>query len=216
MYDYGYSSSSDVLEGLLGGGLAIGGILVYLSALIIPLIIIAVVILVMHYVEAIPVFKLAKKAGIKYAWVALIPIKPCSTFVLASIPGEKEVSLLGKKDIKRTTAIIIYFVILFVGVPIATFISGIIGTFLGIIPFIGIILAGLVGTVIGLIPGAALIIFEYSFLKDITDLYDTGKSTALIITIINYFVPIVRGIYLWTLIKKEPLTQNYHAEFSEV
>ena len=176
--------------------------------------------MVLHYVEAIPVFKLAKKNGIGYAWVALIPIKLCSTFVLSAIPGEREINLFGKFKLKNMSAIIIYLCVYLIGVPVVTLISGLIGGVLGLIPILGIILAAIVGFILGLVPAVAIVVLEYAFLKDVIDIYNEDKNanrtTSLIVTITDCFFYIVRGIYLWTLLKKEPVASKLEVEYSEI
>lgn len=184
----------------------------YLLGLIIPLfattagvillvimsIVTTVVTLIVHYVEAIPVYKLAKKRGVNHAMVALIPIQPCIMFVLASIPGEREIDYFGQFKTKLMTSILIYC-----GVYLAT-------------PALAS-----VGGILALVPIAATLILDYIYLKDVIGLYNPDKSAnntaSIIITIANYFTGgLVRGIYMWGLLKKEPVDQALEVEYSEV
>lgn len=164
--------------------------------LIISSIIATIVALIIHYVEAIPVYKLAKKRGVNHAMVALIPIQPCIMFVLASIPGEREIDYFGKFKTKLMTSILIYC-----GVYLAT-------------PALAS-----VGGILALIPIAATLILDYIYLKDVIGLYNPDKSAnntaSIIVTIANYFTGgLVRGIYMWVLLKKEPIEQAPKVECS--
>ena len=130
-------------------------------------------------------------------------------------------NLFGKWKFKRLTAILVYLGIVLIGVHAVSTISGVISGILSLIPILRWILAPIVGFVLGLIPGVALIVFEYYFLRDIVDMYNadsnSAKTTTIIITIANYFTAgIVRGIYLWTLLKKQPVTHQVEAEYSEI
>lgn len=209
-YNYGYDSSN-VLEELLGGGLALGGMAVSFGIMIVSAIICLVIALAFQYVEAIPTFKIAKKNGVDHAWIALIPILPCRLYILSKIAGDKEISFFGKVTIKnRLVAFLIWLGVYLIGVPLMTFIAGLIGGVLGLIPVIGIILAALVGFVLGLVPAAVTWLIEYSFLRDVLDIYKEDKhsnnTTSIVISVLScFFTRLVRGIYLWTLIKKEPL-----------
>ena len=88
-------SESDIYE-LLGAFTALGAGALSLGMIIAIIVLPIILALVLHYVEAIPVFKIAKKMGVDKAWIALIPIKLCSTYVLSCIPGNREIDFFGK------------------------------------------------------------------------------------------------------------------------
>ena len=208
--DY-YSELESLMSGFVGlSGLALIGVILLIGV---------VIALAFHYLEAIPTFIIAKKNGFRHAWVALIPIHLCITYVLSGIPGERDTKV-AKWTIKSKTAFLVYLLIAIVGTGIAATISGLIGGVLGLIPFIGVFLSALIGTVIGLIPAIACILFEHAFLRDVINVYNTdaksSSTTALIVVIVNYFIKIVRPIYLWTLVGKQPIHNRFEAEFTEV
>ncbi len=213
---YNTGSSSDFEEimyqlmELLGLGAYIGASLAPIIIAGIMAIIGIVVSLALHYIEAIPLFKIGKKLGLKNAWIALIPIRYCSVYVLSALAGEKEISFFGKFTIKkRLYSFLAWLGISILGFAVVGVISGIISAIIGWIPIINLIVP-LISFVLNLLPTAACVIIEYYFLLDLIDVFNPDKksnnTTALVISIIDAFIGyIVRGIYLWTLIKKAPL-----------
>ena len=186
--------------------LALGGLVFVFAVLICVLLA-----LIIHYIEAIPTYIIAKKNGYRHAWVALLPSTFCSAFVLSAIPGKRDVKLIGRFSMKNVTAFITYIFIAILGPALI----GIVSKILLPIPVLGVLLA----TLARLVPAIACTIIEYAFLRDVIDIYSTDKKsniiTSIIVVIANRFIVIVRAIYLWTLVGRTPESQPIVAEFTE-
>ena len=202
-----YAESYHEIQSSLTELVTIGGIALLIAALVIALI----VILVLHYIEAIPTFIIAKKNGFRFAWIALLPLPFCTAFVLSSTPGTRDVSLIGKWSVKNTVAFILFIFVSILGVSI----MNVVAKSLILIPILGFLLSAITR----IIPVAAIVLFEYAFLRDVIDIYSTDKKSnaiiAVVIAVANRFIPIVKGIYLWTLVGKTPAEQPITAEFTE-
>ena len=207
-----YSGIENFLIGLFG----VSGFALLLMVLFIG----AAIYLVCHYFEAIPVYIIAKKNGYRYAWVSLIPVAACKLFVLSALPGERDTKLLGKWSMKNLPAFIIYILLPLIGPSFAIIAGSIVSIVLLLIPFIGALLSPLAFLAAALIFVFAVLMFEYAFLRDIADLYgsdkDSNSTTAIVIVVLNFFFKIVRPIYLWTLVGKQPIHNRFEAEFTEV
>ena len=202
-----YASSYEEIKEALAGLIGLGGI----ALLIVVAIIALVVALVIHYIEAIPTYIIAKKNSYRYAWVALLPFSICTTFVLSAIPGNRNVKITEKLSMKNVTAFVTYILIALIGSSL----MGIVSKALLVIPVLGLFLS----IVARYLPVIALAIIEYAFLKDVIDIYNHDKKsniiTAVVVVVANKFLVIVRGIYLWTLVGKTPANQPIVAEFTE-
>ncbi|MDO5123837.1 MAG: hypothetical protein Q4D44_04130 [Eubacteriales bacterium] len=170
--------------------------------------------LVIYVVEAIPTYILARKAKRPLAWLAWIPFfgSYCRLFVLADIPGNKPfVALTDKITIKsRPLSFLAYVGIKLLGPSVITaFIA-----LANLVPFIGQVV-GTLSSVLYLVPAVALAIMEYVYLKDVLDVFKEDKkanSTAsLVVTLLDSFITFgfARVIYLYTLLKKEPIESTY-------
>lgn len=139
-----------------------------------------------YLIPAIALFVMAKNAGHKYPWLAFIPI--AQTYLEFTLP-KKNFKIFNIVDTdKRATVAIVSIVAIYFG-------SGIIAG-LNLVPVLGQLL------------DAALAVFIMAVnirkMYDIHRTYGAEEETALIISIIGQFVPLVYAIYLLTIMKKEP------------
>ncbi len=172
----------------------------------------AVLSVVFFFVQAIPLFVVAKKANrpLKWlAWFAWIPVigPYLSVFLLSNIADGKEIDIFGKFQIRnRNISYLIYLAFALGGNTIITALIGI----LTLIPFIGQILA-VVTPVLYLIPQVVMAWLEYIYLRDTLDLFKPdqkgNRTFALIVAITDALVTfgLARGVCLMTIMKKQPL-----------
>ncbi len=165
---------------------------------------------ILYIVEAIPLYKLGKKFSRKSAGLAWIPIfgKYIRLYCLADLCPEKKVRILDDRlTIKnRNTSFIIYLGVNIFGASLITALVLI----LGVIPGIGAIISSL-SSVLYIIPVFFCGYIEYVYLKDLLDNLRADEhknSTAAgVITICDVLVAggLIRSIYLYTLLKYDPL-----------
>ncbi len=160
----------------------------------------------MWILEAIPVYKLAKKTGRPMPWLAWIPVfgSYFRMYVIADIPGKKEVNVFNKWRVEsRSNMFWIYAGIKFLG---SFIISIIVSVCSFIIPVIGSLSA-----VLYLLPMAATGIIEYIFFKELLDVFKSDQQAnsvaSIVVTILDKLVTggLARTVYLYTLLKLEPI-----------
>lgn len=215
----------ELIEALQTGDFSMlmrGGVLtfIYLLIMIIPLIgmLLSLVFgVVIYLLEAIPLYKLAKKNGRKLAWLAWIPVVGayCRLYVLADIAGEKPFSMLNDKIriAKRPMSFLVFLgVDLFGGLLINIALS-----IISIIPVIGWII-GLFGSLLHLVPAVFLAIMEYRYLYDAVNVFkgdrESNRKTSIIVTVLDALVTqgLARTIYLYTLLKYDPIPEPVVSE----
>ncbi len=213
----------DVLEEItyaleLGTGFASLGVMgIMLIVAAITFIVALVIAIALYIVEAIPLYKLAKKHGRKYAWLAWMPIygKFFRVWVLSDLVPDKEVVLIKDKYVvkDRQQSYWIYLGVDLLG----GFVIGMIVFFVSFLPIIGSIL-GMFVYLLYLIPGVICAYIEYIYLKDLLDVYKEdqkkNQNTSIIVTVLDLFVTggWARSIYLYTLLKLEPLPVKVAAD----
>ena len=212
---YVNDSSLDSLESIYdalyyGLGIAELGVAgVMMMVAIVTAAVSALLALVIWVLEAIPLYKLAKKTERPMPWLAWIPFFSSwfRQYVVADIPGNKPFDVFGKyKFDDRRTAFWVYLGIRLLGTIIIGLIVSVVSI---VIPFIGSFSA-----ILYLIPGAAAAIIEYIFLKDLLDVFkpDTKANTtaSIVIVLLDTFVTLglARTVYLYTLLKLDPLPQG--------
>lgn len=158
-----------------------------------------------YLLPAIALFNMAKNAGHKYPWLAFIPI--AQTYLEFTLP-KRNFKIFNIVDTdKRATVATVSIIAMYFG-------SGIIAG-LNLVPILGQIL------------DAALAVFIMAVnirkMYDIHRTYGAEEETALVISIIGQFVPLVYAIYLLTIMNKEPEygfgnfeTETVNGEFSEL
>ena len=212
----------EIYEGLYYGlgiaelGIA-GVVLVWgIMAAIIGAVVSAVLSVLRWLLEAYPTYQLAKKVGYAHAYLAWVPIfgSYCRLYVLAAMPGDRPFDFLGKWKMKsRTMAFWLYLAILFFGNTIITTVIGI----LNVVPIIGQVI-GSFASLLYLLPWAITCVAEYVFLKDVLDLFKedekSNRTTSIIITALDNLATLgfARTIYLYTLLKNEPVPQPYYGD----
>lgn len=169
----------------------------------------AVVFVLFFVLRAIPVYSLAKKTGSKFAWLAWVPVfsSYCRLFVLCDIAGNKPFDFWnGKLKIKnRKMSFLAHLCISVLGGTIISAIVGVANLFLPIV--------GSLSTILALVPTVACAIIDYVYLRDIIDIFKENKesnnTTAIIITVIDTLLvgDFIRTIYLYTLLKRQPLPE---------
>lgn len=182
----------------------------------VPLCIFLLFALAGYVLKSYAVYKLGKKFNRDNAALAWIPFYHdiFCMYVLSEITAKPYFSIHPKIDkalnIKsRKTAFYIYLGCVLIGPFFAAVLSGFMGIFISFIPFIGPATSAVVGSVIGLVLAVLSSVFRFVYLRDLLDALKRDKAenqqTALIISVIAYFVPIVFSIYLLTLLKYSPL-----------
>ena len=169
-----------------------------------------IVAIVLYILYSIPVYSLAKKVGVKYAWLAWVPIFHVyfRLFVLCEIAGNKPfIPNIGKFKIEsRKMSFLAHILIKYLGGMIISTVVGILSMFLPIV--------GSLSIVLGLVPAAACAIIEYVYLRDVIDIFKEDKksnnTTSIIVTVIDAILvgDFIRTCYLFTLMKKQPLPVN--------
>ncbi len=201
----------DIYESLYYGlGIAELGIVgVILMATIIVSIVTAVVsflvTVILWILEAIPLYKLAKKTNRKRAWLAWVPIlgNYFRMYVLADIPGDKPFSI-ASRSISRNMAFWIYIGIDLFGVALVNVIVAIINFFIPVV--------GLLALAFNLLPLVCAGFMEYIFLKDVLDVFKadekSNKVASIVITVLDNLATLgfARLVYLYTLLKYKPIT----------
>lgn len=202
----------DVFEALhYGTGiLNLGMMGIIMLCTIIGLLISLVVSVIVFILEAIPLYKLAKKTDRDRPWLAFIPIfgKYFRLYVLTDIPGKKPLYLLDDK-IKIENRFLSFWY--YVGIVIfgPTLISVVVGI-LQFLPLIGQIL-GAVISILYFAPAVASAIMEYGYLRDVANVFMADKkknrTVSIIITVLDALVTggFARVIYLYTMLNKEPI-----------
>lgn len=228
-YDYSYDYSGD-LEELLDNffyGLEeffydFDPALIF-GIVLIPFLIFAVSLLIGYIIRGIAVSGLAKKFGKTnggLAWVPFFQDIFC-TAVISELTAKPYFSIHPKidKTIKlhdRKTAFYAYLGCAVVLPLIVTGFSYVIGFVFGLIPVIGVFIAGFLSFLLGLIPTVIIAAFKFAYLRDVLDALkrdkDDNQRMALIITIVNHFVPIVEPVYLLSLRKYTPLDPQEYCD----
>ena len=224
-YDYGTAVESsgnslgDIAD-ILGSveslaSLASAGI--GLIIFIICAVVIFALILALYILHSVPVYKMAKKLNMNYAWLAWVPIfHDCfRLYVLSEMAGDKvfDPGFGNFKVANRRTSFLIYVIIKWLG-------AAIVGTVVTLISLILPIL-GYFSGILSLLPAAACAVFEYVYLRDALNLFKEDEkanhNTALIISIIEAVtgLNLIKTIYLYTVMKNEPLSLNADEDYVE-
>lgn len=170
--------------------------------------------LLVFILEAIPLYKVARKMERKCAWLAWMAWIPgigsyLSTFVLTRVPGDKPLQLVKKVKINnRLLSFWIYVGIALFGPALISVISYI----FGFIPVLGQII-GIFSIFLKLIPAVAAAWMEFAYLRDVLDIFKPDKkanlTAAIIVAILDALVTfgLARAFFLYTIINKDPLPQ---------
>lgn len=167
---------------------------------------------VQYLLASFPVYKISKKLGRKYAFLAWIPVLPqyFRMFVIADMAVDKPVSVFnGKITLKnRFTSFWIYLCIAICGNTIVDIIS----LFLNFIPGLGMLLS-LATSVLSLAPTFVIALFEYAYFRDMLNIFKADKksnnTTAIVVTVLDVFLfGWAKVIYLYTMLKLEPIPQS--------
>ena len=101
-------------------------------------------------------------------------------------------------------------------VAIALFGSAIISAavaILGFVPIVGQII-GLVSAILYLLPPVAVGMMQYAYIRDVLDMFKenrkSNRTAAIVISVLDSIATfgLARAIYLWTLLKTEPIAQQ--------
>ena len=211
----------DIYEVLFLGSniasLSISGIMMLVG--LIGVLLGAILSVAIYVLEALPIYRVAKKLGRSKAWLAWIPFfgSVFRLYVLCDAAGDKPVSFFGKVCFKsRTTSFLVYLAIVYFGTALLTVAISI----LSIIPIIGYLIS-MLGSILYLIPVVACAFFEYAYLKDVLDLFKADKKSnntaAIVITVLDSLVTggIARLIWLYTLWGKTPLPEEEKVPFCQ-
>ena len=190
--------------------LGITGITLFIS--IVTAIISFVIWVVKYVVEGIPVYILAKKAGVEWAILAWMPVftSHFRRYLLVRIPDPKPVEFLDKKIQNRSNVFWLYLLVKYAGPTL-------ISVFIFIVSFFPVagLLIGSFTSLLYLVPPVAAGFLDYLFLKDVLDMFKedkkTNNTTSIVVTVLDCIVTfgLARSIYLYSLIKKNPLPQQF-------
>jgi len=186
-------------------GIAGAILMVTIIASIVTAVVSFLVTVILWILEAIPLYKLAKKTNRKRAWLAWVPIlgNYFRMYVLTDIPGDKPFSI-ASRSINRNVAFWIYVGSDLFGVALVNIVVAIINFFIPVV--------GLLSLAFNLIPFICAGFMEYIFLKDVIDTFNpNGKKynvAAIVVTVLDNLVTLgfARLIYLYTLLKYNPVT----------
>lgn len=195
----------------LTGAILVGAIIVAIATAVVGF----VVSLVVFILEAIPLYKISRKMGRKNAWLVWLSWLPViggyfSAYVLADIPGDKPVKLVGKVEIKsRSMSFWMYTGIGLFGSALITAVIGIIN----VVPVIGQIV-GAFASLLYLVPAVAMAWLEYVYLRDVLDIFSPDRkannTAAIVVAVLDALVTfgLARAFYLYTVMNKAPLPRE--------
>lgn len=168
--------------------------------------------LLVFVLEAIPLYKIAKKLNKKSAWLVWLGWLPVvggyiSTYVFADIPGDKPVKLTDKMIIQNR------LMSFWIRCGIGLFGTSLITVFICIISFIPVLgqIIGAFSTMLYLVPAAAIAWIEYVYICDVLDIFNpnqrSNRNAAIVIAVLDSVVTfgLARAFYLYTVMNKEPL-----------
>ena len=221
MYDYSaLEEFSEILEQIYGvlyygyniAELGIAGIMVLIG--VISAIVTTAVAIIKYFFEAIPLFVLSKKVGIKLGWLTWVPVfsSDFRMYVLSALAGEKEFRVFQHKSGRyidklairnRNTSFWVYLGIRYLGNAAITTVIVLLGIF---IPGFGQIFGAFI-SFFYFIPKIILAAMQYTYLRDAIsrfkpDTVANGK-TSLIIVILDFVFTfgLARSFYLYTLFR---------------
>ncbi len=212
-----YSEFEEIFEIITEGAGSINALLnlgitgVAILIAIISAIVAFVTWVVVYIVGGIPVYTIAKKTNTEGAILAWMPIFTSyfREYLLAKMPGNKPFKIFDKKIESRSNAFWIYLGIRLAGPTLITIAISI----ASVIPIAGVFISAF-GSMLYLIPPVATAFIEYVFLKDVLDMFKedekSNNTTAIVIAVLDALVTggLAQSIYLYSLIKKEPLQEQ--------
>ena len=177
---------------------------IILSFLAIILVVCGTIALLSWILQAIPTYKLAKKAGYKNAFIAWIPIfgNYFRIYALSAIAQDKPFELGKLKIGNRSTSVWIYTAIGLFGTTVISSLVAILGS----IPVIGQIIS-LFATFLLFVPSIVMAIMEYVYIKDVADTFkqdkNSNRTASILVTVLDHVATVgfARAIYLFTLLK---------------
>lgn len=148
-----------------------------------------------YIASAIPLHKMAKRAGIPYAWLAWVPY---GNMYIMLVLCKREFNIFNwVKTYDRTKVFWIYLIVVFAW-PAAL-------GLLGVIPGVNLIIS-LLSPILSMAFYAALIIFNWRVHYDLLMTYGMQEN-AMLLSVLSCFVPFMALILLYIMMKKEP---NYN------
>lgn len=151
-----------------------------------------------HLMLAVPLYKMAYKAGYDYPFLAFIPF---ANYYLIHILPAKEYSFLGMaKTFDRKKGFIFYICVTYV----APFVIGLVG-FASVIPIIGYLLS-FVTTLLSYPLGIVSMIARAIMMIDLLGMYmkKYNRGTAIALGIGSLFVPFMFPVSCMVLCNREP------------
>ena len=201
-----------VIEDILGSdGLAIVG---SIAAIVFG--VLAVLGVIGYFVRSAAVYSIAKKFGKNNAKLAWIPVfhDAFCMYVLSDVTARTTFFIHPQIDKRienrsRRKSFSIYLIGALLVPFVGAFVSMIVAVVIGWIPVFGEAAAGLVSLAAGLLPAVIVATIRFVYLRDILDALRRDKAenqqSAIIVTAVSHFIPLVFSIYLLTLRKYEPL-----------
>ena len=213
----------DSVVGITGSIMALIGVLGTVGTVVLGIvgaIVGALIWVALHILQSVPVYALAKKTGRKNAWIAWLPLpfllleELPRMFVVADIPGDKEVKLIGKfKLSSRAVSFWIWVGIYFFGNILWDFVMYILTSILTMTG-VGALLTP-VTFLLTFVPNVALAWLEYAFVRDVLNVFKEDKKSnntvAIIVAVVDAIIPsrFARTVCLYSIMKKEPLKGEY-------
>lgn len=214
----GVSSLTDLfnsLSNLTSNIYALTALIVLIFAVVVPGIINLLISAVLFIVAAPPYYKLAKKSGLKQAWLAWIPIpfadRYIRTYLLNKIMGETPMTFFNRSFTLQNRFVVFwsYVCISLFGGAIITLII----TVASFIPALGAMI-GAITSLLYLVPPAIKCILDYAFVRDVLNMYKADKKsnaiTAAILSVLDNFITFgfATPIYLYSILKCNQLPKE--------
>lgn len=167
----------------------------------------AIVFVALYIIHSIPAYALAKKAGVKHAWLAWIPVfnEYFRLLVLCDMAGEKPFHPgFGKFSLEnRRLPIIVHVLVKYTAGLLIKVASAAIS--------IAIPVVGSVSVLLNLLPSAACGIIDFVYFRDMLAMYKDNKKSNMITAIVVSAADalalggLARTAYMYTLLGKQPL-----------
>ena len=164
--------------------------------------IIAAVSLVMFFLKAIPLYRMAKKAGYKNAWLVWIPISLFQTFVCTDLP-QKEFELFpGFFHMEKRRSVFWIYLAISLG-------SGLIAAVFELLGALTFGIGSFIGSLIAIVGSIVIYFLHWKIMQDLYDMYNPDNhGLNIAMSIIGLFVPLAAIIYFWVLQGKDPVLEN--------
>lgn len=184
-------------------------VIIFFCAIAITLFICAVIIFVLAVslvLKGIPLYKMAKNAGMDCPWLAFVPVG--NTWIMIRLPKKPFDLFNGKLMFTREAA----FLLVILGSQLPAILSYI-GNIVTAIPLVGFLICFfMMGLVMAC--GVFILIFRYYIIEDIFNTYMPNDPNKTVLTVLSLLIPVVFIVILFIHMNDEPdysYTEYYKA-----